>query len=525
MATSISSIFAKMTPMLIFSCFCLLTGDMLFGYDTASFGGILANPGFVNQFGSYNPATHKYAFTSIHTSMLSSMPFIGKFIGCLAAGPAIERVGHRLVFFGLAVVSVIGVIIEITASGSSNGSGRYAQFLIGRIIVYISIGLVEVTVTTYQSEIVPAPMRGFVVVSLQWFLNAGAIVANGVNKAMSTSTGPSGWRTVTGVQFIFPALIALFTIFIPDSPRWLLSKDREDDAVASLRRLRPKADIDAGACEEEVQAIKEALKEQVHKAPWMDLVRGKNLRRTTIVMVTYFFQQVTGQAFVSTYQTTFLKTNGFAAEAFTYPLINSCLSFVAVVPGMIMTDRFGRRFDLLFSFFFQAVWMFCLAGVGEKSVRSTTENNFLVAALMLYNLFYNIGGASVPYVVGSEIPNSALREKTQAVGTSWNVVWAFVTNFVIPYIINNIHFQVGWVFGSLACLAFVYTFMFLPETKGLALEEIDAIFDVPYSPFRKTRVHYNAAAMRVGRLEGEAEHDQDEERSNNDGKSEAVVRS
>ena len=80
--------------------------------------------------------------------------------------------------------------------------------------------------------------------------------------------------------------------FIPDSPRWLLSKDREEDAVVSLRRLRNKDDHDQGRCDEEIRAIKEALSDQVHKAPWRDVFRGTNLRRTLIVIAFYFFQQV-----------------------------------------------------------------------------------------------------------------------------------------------------------------------------------------------------------------------------------------
>ena len=96
---------------------------------------------------------------------MSSLPFIGKFIGCLAAGPAIEKFGHRVVFFALSIVSFIGIIsklltfhrlgpkltvvisVEITAAGTAVGSGRYAQFIVGRIIVYMSVGLVEVDVT------------------------------------------------------------------------------------------------------------------------------------------------------------------------------------------------------------------------------------------------------------------------------------------------------------------------------------------------------------------------------------------
>ncbi|EXJ69785.1 uncharacterized protein A1O5_06856 [Cladophialophora psammophila CBS 110553] len=476
---------------------------MLFGYDTGSFGGILANPGFVRQFGVYHPSTGKYAIDSLHTSLLSSLAFIGKFVGCLVAGPAIEWVGHRAVFFGLSAVSFVGIIIEITAAGTDAGSGRFAQFIVGRIIVYISVGLVEVDVTTYQSEIVPAPFRGLVVVSLQLFLNAGSVIATGVNKAFSTRTDGLGWKAVTGIQFIFPVLIILFTLFIPSSPRWLLSKDRDHEAITALRRIRPKGDGSDDKCAAEIQAIKEALQEQVHKAPWLDLVRGTNLRRTALIIVYYFFQQTTGQAFVSTYQTTFYKTNGYADQAFTYPVINSCLSFLSVIPGMYLVDKLGRRYSLMITYFFQAFWIYLLAGLGGMSHKSVTDKNTIVAAFMLYAFSYNMGGASIPYLLGSEIPNAAVREKTQALGTSWNVIWAFVTNFVIPYMINNIHFGVGWVFGSISVLAFVFTFLFLPETKGRALEEIDAIFAVPFNPFRPAEIHYTDAERRVGQLEGE----------------------
>ncbi|KAL2831559.1 general substrate transporter [Aspergillus cavernicola] len=490
MADSRSS-WSMVTPMLLFSCFCLLTGDMLFGYDTGSFGGILGNPGFIRQFGTYNSETQDYAIDSLHTSLLSSLAFIGKFIGCFFAGPAIEKYGHRVVFYALSVISIIGVIVEITAADSAPGTGRLAQFVVGRIIVYISIGLVEVDVTTYQSEIVPASFRGLVVVSLQLFLTAGGLVASGANKAFETRADGVGWKTVTGVQFIFPVLIAFFTFFIPDSPRWLLSKDRDEDAITALRRLRPKENTANGNCEAEIRGIREALHEELHKASWIDLVRGSNLRRTLIVIVCYFFQQATGQAFVSTYQTRFYQQNGFADQAYTYPLISSVFGLFAVVLAMTLIDRLGRRYTLFISYAFQALWMYVLAGLGENAQPSAVERNTIVAAFMLYQVSYNTGGASIPYLLGAEIPNAALREKTQSLGAAWNVIWAFVTNFVMPYMMEDIHFGVGWVFGSVSVVALGYTFFFLPETKGRTLEQLDGVFAVPYNPFRKADVYYN----------------------------------
>lgn len=87
-------------------------------------------------------------------------------------------------------------------------------------------------------------------------------------------------------------VIIIVTHFIPTSPRWLLSKDRHEEALASLRHLRPKSDATNGNCELEIQCIQEALQENVHKAPWSDLFNGGNLRRTVLVIVYYFFQQV-----------------------------------------------------------------------------------------------------------------------------------------------------------------------------------------------------------------------------------------
>ncbi|KAJ5648791.1 hypothetical protein N7490_005163 [Penicillium lividum] len=463
MMESVRSASGMMSPMLFFSCFCLLVGDLLFGYDTGSFGGILGNPGFVEQFGTYNSATQDNSIDALHTSLLTSLAFIGKFLGCLLAGPAIERFGHRIVFFALSAISVIGIIVEITAAGSGAGAGRFAQFVVGRIIVYISVGLVEVNVTTYQSEIVPASFRGLVIVSLQLFLSVGTVLATGVNKAFSTSTSAKGWKTVTGIQFIFPVLITFFTLFIPSSPRWLLSKDRENEAITALRRLRTKADATNGNCQAEISAIRDVLLSYPHKAPWLDVT--------------------TGQAFVSTYQTTFYKTNGYADHAFTYPVISGCIGLVAVIPAMYMVDKIGRRSCLMISFFLQGLWMYLLAGIGELNHKTITEKNLVVAAFMLFGFSYNMGGASIPYLLGTEIPNTAVREKTQALGTAWNVIWAFVTNFVMPYMISALHFQIGWVFGSISVLAFLFTFLFLPETKGRVLEDIDNIFTRPYNVF------------------------------------------
>lgn len=250
--------------------------------------------------------------------------------------------------------------------------------------------VLQLTLRTYQAEIVPAALRGFTVCSLQLFLNSGGLLATGVNKAFSKDTTARGWKTVTGIQFVFPVLITAFVPLIPDSPRWLLSKDRQGDALRSLNRLRTRDEVSSGASAEELALIEAQLKTRVHKASWADCFRGTNARRTWLVIAFYIYQQITGQAFVSTYQTVFFKENGYADHAFTYPVISSCLSVLAVLPCMYFSDVLGRRTVLIGSFFFQALWLCLLAGIGERSNKTQSMKAACVAFFMLFAVSYSV---------------------------------------------------------------------------------------------------------------------------------------
>lgn len=197
--------------------------------------------------------------------------------------------------------------------------------------------------------------------------------------------------------------------FLPDSPRWLLSKDRDSDAIDSLNRLRPKIDADTGANADELATIKAQLEERVHKAPWIQTLQGTNLRRTGLVVAYYIYQQITGQAFMSTYQTMFYKSNGYADQSFTYPIINAVLSIVAVVPCMLLLDTIGRRPLLLASFFGQSLFLFLLAGVGGKHEKPQPMRDGCVAFFMLFSVSYSVS------TTHPNVTHTAARRRTRPI--------------------------------------------------------------------------------------------------------------
>ncbi|KAJ3744892.1 general substrate transporter [Lentinula detonsa] len=528
--TSLKTIAAAVTPKLLAITLFLALGNVIYGYDTASFGGVQAIPAFGKQFGIFDPTLGQYALPAKTSSLLTSLAFAGKLIGTIIIGPCTERFGHKFGMLLVCIFTIIGTIIECT-------SKKAAQFLVGRIIVYIGVGIVENVVPTYQSEIVPAPARGFVVGSLQMFLVCGALVASGVNRRYSEFVISSGWIIPVAIQLVAPVLILLGLYFIPPSPRWLLYKGRRDEAIAVLENVRPKRDVAAGLCVEEANAIEESIREEAklrksgtnEKLGWIDLFKGPNLRRTTIATLVFAFQQLTGQGFSSQYGTYVFITNirvvcgvayfdsnsvfyireGLGSMAFTYSLINTAISVPVCFLGMVLLEYFGRRPVLIGGAFFQSLWLYIMAGIGGQSGKLPKANiNMMVASVMLFNFSFSASWAPLSYVVASEVGTGALREKTMAFSSVINVICAFAVSFTLPYLLNppyaNLQAKVGYIYGSIAAVAMIYAIFFVPEMRGRSLEELDELFEhkpsIPAWKFRSTKT--TGIGAKVAALEG-----------------------
>ncbi|KAJ5212494.1 uncharacterized protein N7498_004140 [Penicillium cinerascens] len=517
---SMKYVFRKMTWRLFWAWMVTALINVIFGYEVTSFGGVQSIPAFAKQFGQ-KTASGKYELSSERASYTASLAFVGKLVGSLMAPFGIERFGHRWTIWALVVIVWIGVVIEST-------SKEIAQFIIGRIVIYFrccyshgvrprhdashgtqltlllpksSVGLAEVTSTSYQSEISPAAMRGTIVGSLQLFIQIGQIYAAGVNRAYSTSTHPSGWIIPVAIQAGVPSIVFVCNFFIPDSPRWLISKDRKEDAVKVLDIVRPAEDVRSGVNRLEVDAIEEAVRNDLEKAPWIELIRGVNLRRTLIGSGLLGLQQFLGQNLVSGYSPRFYATVGLSKEAFNYNIGSATVGWAGSLLGILLSDFLGRRDVLIWGAVIQSAFLFLITGVGLQSNPTTTDARALVAGVMLYFFFYSGTWGPLLFTVCSEAGNPALREKTLSLGVALNVITAFIVSFSVPYILDAIGSAIGAVFGGIAFFSAILVYFVLPETKDRSLEELDELFKahVPARKFKTTRTY--GAGSRVTDLE------------------------
>ena len=262
-----------------------------------------------------------------------STPFFGKLVGAISCGPIAERWGRKTAIMVLALISVVGVTLQTSATTA-------AQFTVGRIINFAMTGFCIVVVPIYQAECSPKQLRGLMNSTIQWIIILGQTVASLVNLGTQGIPSDASWRIPVGLQFVIPAILLSLWKFVPESPRWLVSKDRREDAIKSLRRLR------STFSEEDIKvemAEIEADQANSEKGPWQEVFDQHNRQRTGIAVLAMFGQQITGQAFVNKYQTVFYQQNGFADQAFLFTVVSNICGFVGTAMTWVVVDGFGRR--------------------------------------------------------------------------------------------------------------------------------------------------------------------------------------
>ncbi|PWW78104.1 general substrate transporter [Tuber magnatum] len=353
-----------------------------------------------------------------------------------------------------------------------------SQFTVGRVINFAMTGFTIVVVPIFQSECAPPALRGMISATLQLQIGFGQLVASLVNYGTKGMDGDVSWLIPTGLQLVVPIIILGLLPMLPESPRWLMARGRKDEALRAMAKLRKK-DVPIELLREEMELLA-ASDTNRGKGTWKEIFQGVNRRRTTIAVTAMFFQQITGQAFVSQYAVIFYQRQKIP-NPFGISVVQAVVGLVTVIFTSLVVDSFGRRPILLTGGSFMAFFLFVLGGVGTIRNPNATQKNAMVASNILFGASYALSWAPLSYTILGEAATSRLKEKTNNLATSISVITTFVVSFTLPYLLNPpyaaLGARVGFVYGSISAISVVVAWLLIPEMKGRSLEEVDEMFE------------------------------------------------
>ncbi|KAK5070136.1 hypothetical protein LTR64_001973 [Lithohypha guttulata] len=357
--------------------------------------------------------------------------------------------------------------------------------IVGRVVGGIGNGLNTATAPVWQTETSQVKWRGKLVI-IELITNiAGFSLSNWINYGFSYAGGAIAWRFPLAFQLVFIMILFATVPWLPESPRWLIAHEYEDEAFSILADLESKDSNDPYVLQQHKEIVFTVQYERENAPRWLDLLRGKTgdkggtctIRRLVLGAGTQFMQQFSG------INVTLLISSVGLSERLAR-LLTACNSISYLLFSLIgipYVESGGRRKLLMFAATGQAfsyLMITILIGLNERpdfaAKRQVAEASIFF--FMLYYIFFGIGFQGVPWLYPTEINSLAMRTKGAAIGTATNWMCNFIVVEITPIGIQSLgwQFYIIWVVFNAAFVPTVY--LFYPETADRTLEDLDAYY-------------------------------------------------
>lgn len=427
-------------------------GGLLFGYDTAVIAGAI---GFLQI---------KFDLSPVMTGWAASSAIWGCVFGALLAGYFSDRFGRKKVL-------LVTAIIFASSSLASAIPQNLTQFVLARFIGGVGVGAASILSPLYISEISPSKIRGKLVTIYQIAIVVGINLIYVVNYFIAGS-GDDLWNVNVGWRYmmaseVIPSLFFFFLLLlVPESPRWLATKNNNRAALQILNRIN-------GAKQGEaiLRAIASTLQEE--RSSLRKFLNSEFRNVLTIGIVLAVFSQITGINSIIYYAPEIFKSVGFSTESSFFQTIIIGLTITSFTfVALLLVDRLGRRKLLLWGVAGMAFFLFIIGWVYYLNI---VGGPWLLISVLGFIACFGASLGPIPWVIMSEIfPN-----KVRGVAMSISVLFLWLSIVAITQFFPVLLGSIGgaytfWIFMVNAIVLLLFVWKKIPETKGKSLEEIEA---------------------------------------------------
>ncbi|KAM3501940.1 hypothetical protein MY11210_009222 [Beauveria gryllotalpidicola] len=457
------------------------SGGLLFGYDTGAINGILAMDEFKKQFATNcSDAGVNTNLCPKDSSIIVAILSAGTVLGALIAAPFGDFLGRRKSLLLGVALFCIGAICQVCAED-------IPLLLVGRFLAGVGVGAVSVLVPMYQSEMAPKWIRGTLVCAYQLSITIGLLAASIINIITSRIPNSSSYRIPLGLQIVPALIITAGLLILPETPRFLVKKGRNEEAGISLSRLR-RLDITHPALIEELHEIiaNHQYELTLGDASWKEIFVGTPhlARRTFTGCGLQMLQQLTGINFIMYFSTTFFGGAGIDSP-YTKSLIIQIINVVSTIPGLIVIESWGRRRLLMAGAIGMAACQLFIASfftAAGKDLRFA-QQTILMVFCSLNIFFFASSWGPVVWVVTSEIYPLKVRAKAMSISTASNWLLNFGIAYSTPFMVDvgpgNAGFgpKIFFIWGAFCVIAVLFVWCMVYETSKISLEQIDEMYE------------------------------------------------
>jgi sugar porter (SP) family MFS transporter len=418
-------------------------GGLLFGFDTAVINGAIV---FIKQ---------QFALSESQTEIAASSLLLGCVIGASIAAFTSDRFGRKRVLLAAAALFTL----------SSIGSALprdLMEFAGARLVGGVAIGIASTLAPLYIAEISPAKKRGLLVSLNQLAIVTGILLSYSVNYLL-TGAGPTNWRWMFASAALPSIAFFLTLLFIPESPRWLMQKGREQEAESFLKQI-----VGPQAAPAEIAAIRSAISEESG-----DLLDPTFRKALIVAILIALFSQFTGINTIIYYGSiVFLEhvPHQTASTALWANVIIGVINFVATIAGMQLIDRAGRKPILMSAFAGMALSL----GAVSAAIRFQASGLIVLIFVLTYVACFAVGVGTGTWVLMAEICPTRVRGRAMSVATVF--LWCGTLLVTLTFLSLVTAFTAPGVFllyALVSIAAFLFVWRRVPETKGRTLEEIE----------------------------------------------------